>query len=265
MLDDFFVRAVAAAVAVALAAGPMGCFIVWRRMAYFGDTMAHSALLGVGLGFLIGVDPTWGVLVVSLGVALILVALQRTGRVATDTLLGILSHSALSIGLVLIGLMTWLNIDLMGVLFGDVLAVSAGEVAVVAIGGAVGLGILASIWRPLLAVTVNEDLARAEGIPALRVRVIFMALVAALIALAMKVIGILLITSLLIIPAAAARAFARTPERMAVFAALIGAAAAVLGLLASLGLDTPAGPSIVVAALVLFVVSLAARPLARIG
>ena len=265
MLDDFFVRALLASATVALAAGPMGCFIVWRRMAYFGDTMAHSALLGVGLGFLIGVDPTWGVLAVSLGVALLLVALQRTGRVATDTLLGILSHSALSIGLVLIGLMTWLNVDLMGVLFGDVLAVSAGEVALVAGGSALGLAVLAAIWRPLLAVTVNEDLARAEGVPALRVRIVFMALVAALIALAMKVIGILLITSLLIIPAAAARSFSRTPEQMAVIAALIGATAAGLGLFVSLRLDTPSGPSIVVAALALFVASLAVRPLARAG
>ena len=265
MLDDFFVRALVAAVAVALAAGPVGCFIVWRRMAYFGDTMAHSALLGVGLGFLIGIDPTVGVLVVSLGIALLLVALQRTGRVATDTLLGILSHSALSIGLVLIGLMTWLRIDIMGVLFGDVLAVTAGEVVLVAGGAAAGLLALMMIWRPLLAVTVNEDLARAEGIAALRTRIVFMALVAALIALAMKVIGILLITSLLIIPAAAARAFARTPEQMAVFAALIGAAAGVLGLFASLRLDTPSGPSIVVAALVLFLASLAVRPLARAG
>jgi zinc transport system permease protein len=265
MLDDFFVRALIATVAVALAAGPLGCFVVWRRMAYFGDTMAHSALLGVGLGFLIGIDPTVGVLVVSLAIALLLVVLQRTGRVATDTLLGILSHSALSIGLVLIGLMTWLRIDIMGVLFGDVLAVTAGEVALVAGGAAAGLIALIAIWRPLLAVTVNEDLARAEGIAALRTRIIFMALVAALIALAMKVIGILLITSLLIIPAAAARAFARTPEQMAVFAGLIGATAGVLGLFASLRLDTPAGPSIVVAALILFLASLAARPLGRAG
>ena len=161
--------------------------------------------------------------------------------------------------------MTWLRIDIMGVLFGDVLAVTAGEVVLVAGGAAAGLLALMMIWRPLLAVTVNEDLARAEGIAALRTRIVFMALVAALIALAMKVIGILLITSLLIIPAAAARAFARTPEQMAVFAALIGAAAGVLGLFASLRLDTPSGPSIVVAALVLFLASLAVRPLARAG
>ena len=263
MLDDFFLRALLAAVGVAVFAGPLGCFIVWRRMAYFGDTMAHSALLGVGLGFLLGIDLTLGVMAVTLTIALLLVALQHSGRLATDTLLGILSHAALSLGLVLIGLMTWLRLDLMAYLFGDVLAVSWSDVALVWAGGAVALLVLALIWRPLLAVTVNEDLARAEGIASLRCRIAFMALMASVIAIAMKVIGILLITSLLIIPAAAARAFARTPEQMAVIAALIGALAAVLGLFGSLQLDTPAGPSIVVAAALLFALSVALRPMVQ--
>ncbi|MCP5366567.1 MAG: metal ABC transporter permease [Hyphomicrobiales bacterium] len=263
MLDDFFVRALLAAVGVALFAGPLGCFVVWRRMAYFGDTMAHSALLGVGLGFLLGIDMIVGVVSVAFAVALLLVALQRTGLTATDTLLGILSHSALSLGLILVSLMAWLRLDLMGFLFGDVLAVTAAQVGLIWAGGAVCLAGLALIWRPLLALTVSEDLARAEGVPSLRHRLAFMLLMAAVIAIAMKVVGILLITSLLIIPAAAARGLARTPEQMAVIAAATGAVAAAGGLLASLHLDTPAGPSIVVAALVLYGLSLAASPLAR--
>ena len=262
MIDSFFLRALAAAVGAALLAGPLGCFIVWRRMAYFGDTMAHSALLGVALGFLLGIDLILGVICVTFSIALLLIALQRKGHVSTDTLLGILSHSALSLGLVLIGLMPWLRLDLMGYLFGDVLSVTWPEVALIWIGGGLGLAILAFIWRPLLAIAIDEDLARAEGIPSLRYRLCFVGLMAAVIAIAMKVIGVLLITSLLIIPAAAARCFARTPEQMAVAAAGIGALSGVVGLFASLGLDTPSGPSIVVVAMLFFLVSLAARPAA---
>lgn len=256
MLDDFFIRAMVAGVGVALVAGPLGCFIVWRRMAYFGDTMAHSALLGVALGFLVNVQPMVGVVAVTMLIALALISLQQRPWLSSDTLLGILSHSALSLGLVAIGLMAWLRIDLLSYLFGDILAVTRMDIAWVYAGGAVILATLAAIWRPLLASTVHEDLARAEGVPALRVKMIFMLLIALVIALAMKLVGVLLITSLLIIPAATARRFVRTPEQMAVIAALVGAVAVVLGLQGSLYLDTPSGPSIVVAAGVLFALSL---------
>lgn len=257
ILDYFVIRAFAAGVGIALVAGPLGCFIVWRRMAYFGDTMAHSALLGIALGFLLAIDLTVGVIVVTVTIAGLLVLLQqRRPWLAADTLLGILSHASLSVGLVAIGLMTWLRVDLLGYLFGDVLAVTVADIAVIYIGGLAALAALALIWRPLLAATVHEDLARAEGVPAGSVRLAFMVLIAVVIALAMKVVGILLITSLLIIPAAAGRRYATTPEAMAGLAALIGAAAVCLGLFASLRLDTPSGPSIVVAAAALFAASL---------
>ena len=262
MLDDFFVRALIGGVGVAAVAGPLGCFVVWRRMAYFGDTMAHSALLGVALGFLLGFDPAVGVIAVTVAIALLLLTLQRSRHIATDTLLGILSHSALSIGLVVISLMVWLRLDLMGYLFGDILAVRMADLYWIYAGGAVVLAVLAAIWRPLLAVTVDEDLATAEGVAALPVRLAFMLLMAVVIALAMKVVGILLITSLLIIPAAAARRFVRTPEQMALVAAAVGALAVCLGLFGSLTFDTPSGPSIVVAALLLFTASLLRLPLA---
>ena len=262
MLDDFFVRALIGGVGVAAVAGPLGCFVVWRRMAYFGDTMAHSALLGVALGFLLGFDPAVGVIAVTVAIALLLLMLQRSRHIATDTLLGILSHSALSIGLVVISLMVWLRLDLMGYLFGDILAVRMADLYWIYAGGAVVLAVLAAIWRPLLAVTVDEDLATAEGVAALPVRLAFMLLMAVVIALAMKVVGILLITSLLIIPAAAARRFVRTPEQMALVAATVGALAVCLGLFGSLTFDTPSGPSIVVAALLLFTASLLRLPLA---
>lgn len=253
MFDDFLIRALAAGIGTALIAGPLGCFVLWRRMAYFGDTMSHSALLGVGLGFLAGFAPAVGVALVTIAIAALLFLLQRSRALPVDTLLGILSHGALSIGLVVVSLMSGLRIDLMAYLFGDVLSVSRGELAALWAGGAVIIITLILIWRPLLAVTVDEDLARAEGIRAGLVRGLFMLLIALTIALSMRIVGILLITSLLIIPAAAARQVSRSPEMMAVLAALIGAAAAVLGLNGSFLFDTPSGPSIVVVALGLFV------------
>jgi len=260
MLDDFFVRALLAGVGVALTAGPAGCFIVWRRMAYFGDTMAHSALLGVALSFLLGSSLTAGVFVIAMLVAFALILLERRGALSTDALLGILSHSALATGLVMLAFMSWVRVDLMGFLFGDILAVSGTDLLLIWIGGAVVLAGIALLWRPLLAATVSTEIAEAEGLRPERARIAFMLLMAAVIAIAMKVVGILLITSLLIIPAATARRFAATPEGMAVLAALIGAVAAVGGLAGSLGWDTPSGPSIVVAALLLFLASLLPWP-----
>ena len=260
MLDDFFVRALLAGIGVAMVAGPLGCFVVWRRMAYFGDTISHAALLGVALGFLLGIATTIGVFAVTVLIALALLVLQRWREMAADTILGILSHSSLSVGLVVISLMVWLRLDLMGYLFGDILAVGVDDLVSIYAGGLVALGLLVAIWRPLLALTIDEDLAAAEGVRTGPVSIGFMLLIALVIAIAMKIVGILLITSLLIIPAAAARRLARTPEQMAVAAALTGAVAVCLGLYGSLAFDTPSGPSIVVAALALFLMSLVRLP-----
>ena len=257
MLDDFFTRALVAGIGLAVIAGPLGCFVVWRRMAYFGDTMAHSALLGVAIAFLLDISLMAGVFAVAVLVSLVLIALQNRNALPTDSLLGILSHSTLALGLVMVAFMTWVRVDLMGFLFGDILAVSRLDIAVIFGGGAIILGVLVFIWRSLLASTVSAELAQAEGLNPERSRFVFMLLMASVIAMAMKIVGILLITSLLIIPAATARRFAATPEQMAVYAALIGALAVTGGLCGSLQFDTPSGPSIVVAALVLFVASLA--------
>jgi zinc transport system permease protein len=259
MLDDFFTRALIAGIGVALAAGPLGCFIVWRRMAYFGDTISHSALLGVALGFLADVNLILAVFLVAALVAVGLMVMQRANTLSSDSILGILSHSTLAIGLVIVAFMTWLRIDLMAYLFGDILAVTAQDIAIIYGGGAAALAILALIWTRLLADTVSFDVARAEGLRPEAARFIFMLLVAAVVALTMKVVGILLITALLIIPGAAARNFAATPEAMAVIAAGVGVAGVVGGLHGSLYFDTPAGPTIVVAALLLFMVSMAMR------
>ncbi|MCP4316950.1 MAG: hypothetical protein GY789_13280 [Hyphomicrobiales bacterium] len=256
MLDDFFTRAVVAGVGVALVAAPLGCFVVWRRLAYFGDTLSHAALLGVALAFLLDLNITLAVFLVCAGVAVALVLLQRRATLSSDSLLGLLAHSSLALGLVVLAFMTWIRMDLMGFLFGDILAVSKADIGIIYLGGIAVLIVLALIWNPLFAATVNRELADAEGMKPARTNLIFMLLMATVIAISMKIVGVLLITALLIIPAATARRFATGPEQMAVVAAVVGVAAVVSGLFGSLTWDTPSGPSIVVAALVFFLVSL---------
>ncbi|RVU33645.1 hypothetical protein EOI86_21035 [Hwanghaeella grinnelliae] len=260
MLDDFFIRAMLAGVGVAVVAGPLGCFIVWRRLAYFGDTLSHAALLGVALAFLLEINFTVAVFLVSAVVSLALLFLQRKATVSSDSLLGLLAHSALALGLVVLAFLTWVRVDLMGFLFGDILAVSAMDILIIYIGGAAVLSVLVWIWTPLFAATVNWELAEAEGMKPGRANIVLMLLMATVIAIAMKIVGVLLITAMLIIPAATARRFAAGPEQMAVVAAIAGAMAVVGGLFGSLEWDTPSGPTIVVAALFLFILSLSPLP-----
>ena len=263
MLDDFFIRAVIGGIGVALVAGPVGCFIIWRRLAYFGDTLSHSALLGVAMALLLETNVTIAVFLVSLVASLLLLVLQRRAALSSDALLGLLAHSTLAVGLVVLAFMTWVRVDLMGFLFGDILAMTKIDLAVIWGGGAAVLAVLRHIWRPLFAATVNHDLATAEGMRPDLMNIIFMILVAAVIAVSMKLVGVLLITALLIIPAATARRFSASPEQMAVIAALVGMASVWIGLEGSLKWDTPAGPSIVVAALICFVISIFPRPWRR--
>ncbi|WP_018870875.1 MULTISPECIES: zinc ABC transporter permease subunit ZnuB [unclassified Thioalkalivibrio] len=266
-LDDFLVRAVLAGLMVAVVAGPLGAFVVWRRMAYFGDTVSHSALLGVALGFLLGLNLNLMVTLVCIAIAVLLVILQRYQELGSDTLLGILAHSALSLGIVAVAFVEGLRVDLMAYLFGDILAVGRDDLLAIAIGGLIALVLLIALWRPLLALTVHEELARVEGVRALPVRLGMMLLIALVIAAAMQVVGVLLITALMIIPAATSRRFARTPEQMAILAGVLGMLAVGAGIAGSFQWDTPTGPSIVVAALLGFILVqlLPARLLPRFG
>lgn len=248
-MADFLILALLGGIGVALVAGPLGSFVVWRRMAYFGDTLAHSALLGIAMGVLFDINFNLAVISCCLILALILVSLQRQRLVATDTLLGIMAHSSLSLGLVSVALLDDVRVDLMEYLFGDLLAITPNDLYWIYGGGVIVMILLWRLWNPLLAITINEELAQVEGVPVTKVRLALMLLIGVVIAIAMKVVGILLITSLLIIPAAAARRLAATPEQMAIIASLLGTLAVCLGLWASWNFDTPAGPSVVVAAL----------------
>ena len=258
MLSDFIMRAALAGVGTAIAAGFLGSFVVWRRMAYFGDATAHAAVLGVAiaLGFQVSILGSVGVVAVLMAVGL----WALTGRgFAADTVLGVLSHGALALGLLAVALVPSARVDLDTYLFGDVLTVSKTDLAVIWGGAAVVVGVLAWRWSRMLTATVSPDLAYAAGIDPRREQLILTLLLAGVVAVSIKVVGALLITALLIIPAAAARNLSRTPEAMAVIAVVCGVIAALGGVGLSFTLNTQAGPSIVCTAAALFVLSLLRR------
>ncbi|MEL6573676.1 MAG: metal ABC transporter permease [Pseudomonadota bacterium] len=255
MLDDFLVRAALAGVGTALATGALGCFVVWRRMAYFGDAMAHAALMGVALSLAFSFSITLGVVIAALAMAVLFLTLTGQGQTA-DATLGVLAHAGLALGLVGVALVPGQRISLDAYLFGDVLNVTRADLAVIWGGAVVVGGVLWWQWSALLTTTLSADLAHAAGIDPKRQDRLITFLLAIVVAVAIKVVGALLITALLIIPAATAQRFGRTPEIMAIVSSLLGAAAAIAGLQGALIWDTPVGPSIVVAAATFFGVSM---------
>ncbi len=256
---ELLATALGGGLAVALVAGPLGCFVVWRRMAYFGDTLAHSALLGVALSVFFSLNLSVATALVPLAIALLLVWLEQRGGLPLDTLLGILSHSALAAGLVLVALIGELRVDLMALLFGDLLAITRAELWLIVGVAVVILALLALLWRPLINITLNAELAAVEGTAVTAVRSALMVATALLIAIAMKIVGVMLITALLIIPAAAARRLSTTPEQMALWASLLACLSVIGGTAMAWQADTPVGPSVVVVASALFVVATALR------
>ncbi len=258
MLEPFLLRALAAGLMLALVTAPLGCFVVWQRMAYVGETMAQAGLLGIALSLVLDMDTTGGVLAVTLTMAVLLVLLSRQRVVPVDSILGLLAHAALALGVIAASLVRGPSVDLMSYLFGDIFAVSGADLGWIAAGGVVVLAGLAWLWRPLLAVAIHADLAAAEGISQERVRLVFTLLLAVAIAVAMKIVGILLIIAFLIMPATAARPFSTTPERMMIGAVGVGAVGVIGGLALSYVVDVPGGPAIVAVLSALAFASLAA-------
>lgn len=249
-----------AGLAVALVSGPMGAFVVWRRMAFFGDTLAHGALLGAALALALDVNLYLAVVVACLSIALALTGLQQQRQIAGDTLLGIVAHTTLALGVISLSVQQSVQVDLMAYLFGDLLAVTWNDVLALWAGAALIIALVVWQWRALLSITVNEELAQVEGVPVAFTRLLLMLLLALLIAGAIRTVGVLLITSLLVIPAAGARRLSSTPEQMAMRASVLGLLSVTLGMTMSWYADTPVGPSIVVAAAALFVLTLLRRP-----
>lgn len=258
MLDDFLIRAVLAGLGLAAVAGPLGSFVVWRRMAYFGDSTAHAAILGVALSLAFNVSIYAGTLAVALTMAILVTVLSMRGQ-AMDTVLGVLAHSALALGLVAISFVPQARVDLNSYLFGDILAVGRADLVWIWSAALIVLGLLAWRWQRLVTASVNEELAMAAGIDPRVERLILSLALALVVALAIRIVGSLLISAMLIIPAAAARPWARTPERMAAIASLVAALAVFGGMASSLYLDSPAGPSIVVAAALFYAAGQAFR------
>lgn len=259
MLDDFFTRALIAGLATAALTGPIGCFIIWRRMSFFGDTLSHSALLGVGLGLFFSIYQTLSVFLVALGISVCLQWLRRTSTLSADTSLGILSHGALALGLLMLSILPPSQVDISSVFFGDILASSREDVYLM-IGGLIGgLIIMRAIWHPLLVATINQDIAKAEGVRLHIAETIFIAMLTMVIAFSFKIVGALLISALLVIPAATSRQITSSPEATAILASILGCICVTCGLVASLYMDLPSGPAIVVISLILFVLSFVMR------
>ena len=258
-MPDFLLYALLAGLGVAIIAGPLGSFVVWQRMAYFGDTLAHSALLGIALGLLLSIDLILAIIVCCISIALILTLLQIQKIAANDTLLGILSHCALAIGLILVAVFNVALLDLNAYLLGDLLAADRRDVITIYIVGSIIMLCICYFWRPLLTTCVNRELAAVEGVAVKWMNLLLTLLLALTIAISMKIVGVLLITALLIIPAATSGNLARSPEKMAILASIFGCVAVLSGLFSSILWNTPAGPSIVTAAGMLFTLSLLVR------
>lgn len=251
-MDDFLFKAMMAGGLLSLMAGPLGTFVVWRRMAYFGDSIAHSALLGVVLGLLLNLHVMLGILTVSVLMALLLVISLRSTRFSSDTMLGILAHGTLSVGLVAYALSNQPPADLTRYLFGDILSVQNEDIRLLAGVSSVVLALLSFFWRDLIQWTIHEDIARVEGVRTPAMRMILILMIAVVVAVSIKIVGVLLITSLLILPAAGARFVSVSPPQMVAVAAFLGLLAVLLGLGGSYHYDAPTGPAIVVAALSIF-------------
>ena len=249
---DFVIYALVSGISLALVAGPLGSFIVWRRMSYFGDTLAHSALLGIALGLLTDSNPQMSIIVSCLLFAFLLTLLDRRPSISTDTLLGILAHSSLALGIVVLALADSVRVDLEAYLFGALLTIGNADLAWVLVVVSLVSILLSLFWNDFVSITIHAEIAEIEGANVNRLNLILVLLIALTIAVSMKIVGVLLITSLLIIPPAAARPMATTPEQMAVKASIIGCISVVLGLVSAFYFDVPVGPSIVVVATLIF-------------
>ena len=252
--DPFILRGILAGIAVALISGLVGCFVVWRRMSYYGESIAHSSLLGVGFAILMGVSINLGIVFTCLLFGILFLWLQHSKVLSSDTLLGVLSHLALALGIIVISL-NKIKIDIHAFLFGDILTVSSSDLWAMYLGVLIAVFLICYNWSSLLLVTIDEDLAKAEGVNTLNINLLFTSILTIVVAISIQIIGLLLITAMLIIPAAASRRLTNSPETMALVATFIGILSVILGIMLSVEIDAPSGPSIVLVSAILFFLS----------
>ena len=254
-MEDFILRAILAAIGISIIAGSLGCFVIWKRMSYFSESISHSALLGVSLGIASGLGIHFGLVLVGTLFALLIVVLQERKFLSNDAILGIFSHIALSLGIVVLALVGGANMDYFSLLFGDILSITNRDIVWVYSVLIVIVVLLSIFWQRLLLLTLNEDLAKAEGVKHTFYQLLFMLMIALAVSVSVQIVGVLLITSLLIIPPAIAKVFARTPSQMVFKSILVSILAVIIGLSGSMYYDLATGPAIVIALGILFVLS----------
>lgn len=251
----FIGQGVIALLVLSFLTAPMGCFLIWRRMSFFGATLAHSALLGAVIGLLLGVGVFVGVMGFTALLACLLTWWLQNQRLANDTVLAMIAHLTLAIGVVAISLMDNLRIDLMAYLFGDVLSISRPvfyQIVAVCIVSAIALRVF---WRGFVNLAVQPDIAQVEGYRTTVLSFCFVLFLSITISVGMVTVGALLIVSMLIIPAATARLIANQLKTM-VFAAWIFTVISIIsGMVAAYYVDLPAGPMVVIASGGLFVLA----------
>ncbi len=256
-LDDFLVRSVIAGLIMVAIAAPMGCLMVWQRLAFLSDTLGHAAVMGVGLGLLLEVTPVFGVLAVALLIVFSLNRVDSFNSALSETTLAIISHTGLAGGIILVGLLPAQSVNLEAILFGDLLATTSADLVRLLITTLVLLLLLLHHWRSFVAVSVSREIAQAEGIEVRKVQFLMYIMIALLVAVMMKVMGVLLIAAMLVIPTTSARLFSRSPEQMVAVSALYGLGALAGGIGSSFQFDWQTGPAIVVCATLLMLVTLA--------
>ena len=256
-LDDFLIRAVLAGLIMVVIAAPMGCLMVWQRLAFLSDTLGHAAVLGVGLGLLLQIEPIFGVLAVALVIVFSLSRVSSFNSALSETTLAIISHTGLAGGIILVGLLPGPAVNLEAILFGDLLATTSADLLNLLLTTVLLLVLLLRHWRAFVAVSVSREIAQAEGIEVRRIQFLMYIMIALLVAVMMKVMGVLLIAAMLVIPTTSARLFSRSPEQMVYISGLYGLFALGGGITSSFHFDWQTGPAIVVSATVLLLLTLA--------
>jgi ABC-type Mn2+/Zn2+ transport systems, permease components len=253
-MDDFLLRSLLMGVGFSILAGPLGSVMVWRRLSFLGDTVAHSALLGLGFSLLFNVASTVMLTIVCVVFAIALIFMPLRSKVSLDAVLAILSHGSLALGLVVLGLLKQSTLMLSGFLFGDILAVTPAEVIGTFALAGVMIVLLACFWRPFLTTLISEDLATADQVQIVWVKLAYAVTLGLAVGLLLKTIGVLLMTALLIIPATAARYIAQSPLQMMIISSCLAIVSYGFGFWGSYLWDTPTAPSVVVMALGLVLV-----------
>lgn len=235
----------ACALLSAITAAPLGSIIAWRRLIYFGEALAHSAWLGIALALYFHLPIYLGIWAITALLILLLYLIKRSSHADGNNILGTLSHFMLALGVIALSKMENIRTDLFSYLFGDILNTNSADLALISIVCLFTLAIMYSLWQPLILLTINEDIARTEKPHIHRYEGIFLLLLGLFAGIMIQLLGLLLVMAFLIIPIQTTNRFAHTPEQCILWAAMISAITATLGIIIAYLWDFPVAPSIV--------------------